>query len=368
MTHPYDPNLAEYLDEASVRREMARVLQVCADCRRCLDMCPTFQDTFRVLDMIGNEADRMTPHVQDQLADACYDCGRCLMGCPHAPTVESPGVDVPALMIRHHAMAKAAGLVSFRRRVIDQVTTRKDVLRRSLRLLPTVARARFAPQRFSEWFLRRPRVRSMAGQGRVAMFPTCEVEYSNAGIGIDAVKVLEHNGVECSLVAPSQCCGADLLATGDIGRFTQTAIRNIRELKTAIDEGRRVVVLSARCLEIVQRRYVEFVGGPDAHQVANNTEGIASFLMSLHEDERRSLDLEFRGVRPGEVGYAPSCAARLIGEARSAEALMRLVGATVTQAEWCCGGGNCREVLAGTAQEGHPIQVVARAYGLARDP
>lgn len=367
MTHSYDPNLALYLDEASVRREMARVLQVCADCRQCLDKCPTFVDTFRVLDMIGNEADRMTPHVQDQLADACYDCGLCLLGCPHAPSLESPGVDVPALMIRHHAMAKSAGLLTLRRRAVDLVGAQKDVLRRSLRRLPAAARTRFVKAGFTEWFLRRPRVRSIMGQGRVVIFPTCAVEYGDPSIGIDAVKVLEHNGVECSLAAATRCCGADLLAAGDVRRFTQVAIRNIRELKTAIDEGRQVAVLSARCLEIVQRRYLEFVGGPDAQYVAKNTHGIAGYLMNLHESEGGALDLEFRGVRPEEVSYGPSCAARTTGEARCAEALMRLVGATVTELDWCCKGGDCREAVSGTAQEGHPIQVVARAYGLATE-
>ena len=367
MTHPYDPNLAEYLDESSVRREMARVVQVCAECRQCLDRCPTFEDTFRVLDLVDNEADRMTPHVQDQLADACYDCGLCLLGCPHAPSLESPGVDVPALMTRHHAMTKAAGLLTLRRRATDLVRSRKDMFRRTLRVLPAVARSRIVPNGFTEWFIRRPRVRSTMGQGRVAVFPTCAVEYTDARIGIDAVKVLEHNGVECSLVAPGRCCGADLLATGDIGRFTQTAIRNIREMKLAIDEGRQVVVLSARCLETVQRRYLEFVGGPDAEVVANNTRGMAGYLMNLHESEEGSLDLEFRGVRPGELRYGPSCSARTTGEAGHSEALMRLVGATVTQVEWCCQGSGCREVLSGTGPEGHPIQVLARAYGLARE-
>lgn len=367
MTHPYDPNTAEYLDEASVRREMARVLQVCAGCRQCLDKCPTFEDAFRVLDMIGHQADRMTPHVQDQLAEACYDCGLCLLGCPHSPALESPGVDVPALMTRHHAMAKAAGLLTIRRRLMDLVGSRKVLFRRSRRRLPAAVRSRFAPEGFSEWFLRRPRVRSIMGQGRVAIFPTCAVEYGNVGIGIDAVKVLEHNGVECSLAVPTRCCGADLLATGDVGRFTQVAIRNIRELKSAIDEGQQVVVLSARCLETVQRRYLEFVGGPDAHHVAENSHGIASYLMSLHQNEGGALDLEFRGERPAEVSYGPSCAARTSGEAQHAEALMRLAGAAVTQVEWCCRGRDCQEVLSGTAQEGHPIQLVARAYGLARE-
>ena len=367
MTHPYDPNLALYLDEASVRREMARVLQVCAGCRQCLDKCPTFEDTFRVLDMIGNEADRMTPHVQDQLADACYDCGLCLAGCPHAPEIESPGVNVPALMIRHHAMARAAGLLTIRRRLVDLVGSRKDLLRRSLRRLPAMARTRFAPEGFSEWFLRRPRVRSIMGQGRVSVFPTCAVEFGDVGIGIDAVKVLEHNGVECSLVAATRCCGADLLAAGDVGKFTQVAIRNIRELKSEIDEGRQVVVLSARCLEVVKQRYLEFVGGPDAEHVAKNTHGIAGYLVGLHQNEGSSLDLDFRGAPPEEVKYGPTCAARTTGEAQCAEALMRLAGVAVTQVDWCCKGTDCREVLSGTAQEGHPIQLVARAYGLARE-
>jgi Fe-S oxidoreductase len=367
MTNTYDPNLAEYLDEASVRREMARAVQVCAECRQCHDRCPVFRDTFRVLDMLGNEADRMTPHVQDQLADACYDCGLCLLECPHSPALESPGVDVPALMLRHRAMARAAGLRPLRRRLAGAISGRRELLRRTIRRLPGGVRERIVPAGFAEWFAQRPRVRSIMGQGRVAVFPTCGIEYGDPGVGVDAVKVLEHNGVECSVVCPTRCCGAELLAEGDVGRFTQVAIRNIREFKKAVDDGREIVVLSARCLEVVQKHYLDFVGGPDARHVAQHAQGIAGYLMALHEGEEASLDLEFRGDRPGEVAHGPSCAARSSGEAHFAEALMRLTGCSVSRFDQCCGGGECREILAGAPSAGHPVQLLARAYGLARE-
>ena len=89
----------------------------------------------------------------------------------------------------------------------------------SVRLLPPYAR-----QRFTTWFKRRPRVRIAKRQGRVAVFPTCLVEYQQPSIGHDLVKVYERNGIECSLVD-----GATLL------RCAVAAQRRCR----AVHQGRR---------------------------------------------------------------------------------------------------------------------------------
>ena len=88
----------------------------------------------------------------------------------------------------------------------------------SVRLLPPYAR-----QRFTTWFKRRPRVRIAKRQGRVAVFPTCLVEYQKPSIGHDLVKVYERNGIECSLAEDAGCCGAPWLHSGDVEQFTKVA-------------------------------------------------------------------------------------------------------------------------------------------------
>ena len=79
----------------------------------------------------------------------------------------------------------------------------------AVRLLPPYAR-----ERFTTWFAKRPKVRIAKRQGRVAVFPTCLVEYQQPQIGHDLVKVYERNGIECSLAAGAGCCGAPWLHSG----------------------------------------------------------------------------------------------------------------------------------------------------------
>ncbi|MFM8867152.1 MAG: 4Fe-4S dicluster domain-containing protein [Ilumatobacteraceae bacterium] len=360
MAARYDPNRVEYLDESAVRREMARSFQVCADCRRCADFCPTFRDLFSALSFVGNEADRMTPHMQDQIADPCFECGRCLQGCPHS---SSSGVDFPALMIRHRAMARENDLFGLGRKVTDLVRARKNVLKRVVDRVPGVTRS--ARGEFVEWFNTRPRIRMVKTNGSVAILPSCDAVAESAGI--DTVKILEHNGVSCSLLGSVTTCGEELLRIGDIGGFTRVASRNVRELARVVDEGAEIVVLSSRCLEVIRNRYPEFVGGPQTDKVVEHVFGPAEFLVGLHDQQ--SLDVQFSGERPESVEFRASCSARQTGEAEAAGALLRLAGIAVSSVEACCAGQGCREAVsvpAGEADSEHPVQVLARAYGMAR--
>jgi len=362
MTGRYDPNRVEYLDESSVRLEMARSLQVCAGCRRCADFCPTFRDLFNALEFVGNEADRMTPHMQDQIADPCFDCGRCLKGCPHASSSE---VDVPALMIRHRAMARENDLYGLRRKVTQAVRVRSNMLRTVVQRVPRVSR--ITRGEFVDWFTTRPRTRLVKSHGRVAILYSCDAATDRTGIGIDAVKVFEHNGLSCSLLGSVTSCGEDSLRIGDIGSFTRVASRNVRELAKAIDEGNEIVVLSSRCLEVIRNRYPEFVGGPQTDKVIGHVFGPAEFLVGLRDQQ--SLDVQFPGERPESVEYRASCPARHTGEADAAEALLRLAGIAVSPVEACCAGRGCHEAVAVPGREVqslHPVQVLARAYGMAR--
>ena len=363
MTGTYDPNLAEYLEESSVRLEMARSFQVCAGCGRCMDFCPSFRNLSDALQFVGNEADRMTPYMQDQIADPCFDCGRCLQGCPHSMT---SGVDVPALMLRHRAMAREHGLYGLRHKVTEVVRVRRDALRRIVQRVPRMPHG--AEGEFLEWFHDRPRIRIEKSQGRVAIIPACDTKFDHVGIGRDLVKVLEHNGLTCALMSPHHGCGEDLLRIGDIGGFTRVASRNVREWARAIDEGNEIVVLSAHCLEVIRNRYPEFVGGPETSEVVGHTFGPTEFLIGLRD--RQALDVQFPGDRPESVEYRASCPARNTGEADAGGALLRLAGIAVSAIDSCCGGQGCRESVSIPTLSGesaHPVQFLARAYGLARD-
>jgi len=429
MTTIYDPNDARYLDEADVRGELTRAFNLCEGCRRCSDLCPAFPTLFALLDRRDDrDAGWLVPSQQDRVVDGCFQCGVCVVGCPHGPESDDE-LDVPRLMLRANAMrwsggqvplrARAAVAVAGRPEAVSAVASRAGALARSApgsvvrrvvgkvagvppqRLLPPVVR-----ERFSTWFSRRVTVRLADARSRVAIYPTCLVEYQQPAIGRDLVKVFEHNGIECSLADGVGCCGAPYLHGGDVESFVRVAVRNVRALSSHVRAGCDVVVAQPTCSLVIRRDYPSFVGGPDAELLAAHTFEAAEYLMRAHAEGEAALDTEFPGGVPESIAYHAPCRLRAQEVVVRSRDLLRLTGAPVTMVSSCSGGeepwtgggrfdgwsasmaeslgrelagsgtvavGDCaRSNAAVTAQVGiavsHPIQVIARAYGIAEEP
>jgi glycerol-3-phosphate dehydrogenase subunit C len=286
---------------------------------------------------------------------------------------------------------------SLRRKAVEQVTGVSSV-----RLLPP-----FARQRFTTWFHKRPRVRVTRPQGRAAVFPSCLVEYQNPAVGQDLIKVYERNGVECTLVDGASCCGAPWLHSGDVPHFTKAAVRNVRALAKSIRAGHDVVVPQPTCSYVLRQDYLDDVGGPDAELVAEHTFDACEYLMRVHKGERTMLDLDFRGEVPAQIAYHVPCHLRAQSIGLASRDLMKLTGARIKLVQQCSGidglwglrrenaelsilvgralaaglertggdvvAGDCH--LANTAITEltgriphHPLQIVARAYGIPIEP
>ncbi len=433
MTTTYDPHHSHYLDEADVRNEMARVANVCHGCRKCIDLCPSFPTLFDLIDRHDDrDALRLTPAEQDRVVDECFQCKVCALGCPYVPGQHEAAIDFPQLMLRVVAMRRATGQTSLRERTTTQVLGHTDlvgaiatrtanatnrvvgakpgsVARRilagalgisSLRVLPL-----FARQRFSTWFGRRPKVRIEQRQARVALFPTCLLEYQQPAIGHDLIKVYERNGIEVSL-ADVRCCGAPWLFNGDLAHFEKVAKRNVTSLAAEVAKGRDIVVPQPTCGYVLKHDYPLHVPGSDADAVAAHTYDATEYLLKVHRGDGTNLDMAFDGDVPSTITYHAPSHLRAQGIGLRSRDLMKLTGARVTLVQQASGvdamwgwraknaGGSMAagtalgaaiakaggEVVAGDChlantvineQTGrtplHPIQVVARAYGIAEE-
>ena len=435
MTTTYDPRHIAYLDEADVRQELSRVFDTCGSCRKCVDLCTSFPTLFEFIDRHADrDAGRLTPAQQDQVVDECHHCKLCVVGCPYAPQVHEQAVDVPRLMLRAVAMQHATKQVSLRSRVTTELVGRADLVgKMATRVAPTANRLveaasgsfvrktlervtglssvrllpPFTRQRFTTWFDRRPRVRINKRQGRVAVFPTCLVEYHRPDIGHDLVKVYERNGIECSLADGVGCCGAPWLHNGDVDAFRQVASKNLAALVKVVKQGKDVVVPQPACSYVVKRDYVDHLPGPDAALVAERTYDAAEYLMKVHRGETTTLDTDFSADVPVTVTYHVPCHLRAQQIGLRSRDLIRLTGSRVRVVQQCSGmeGGwgaraehaELAEVVAarlgdeirragGDAVAGdchlantviseqtgesplHPIQLLARAYGIPPEP
>ena len=431
MTITYDPKHPSYFDEADLRGEMSRVFDLCHGCRLCFKFCTSFPTLFEMIDRHDDQdAARLTPAQQDQVVSECFQCKLCYVNCPYTPAMHEWALDFPRLMLRADAMRHVTKQVSLRDRVTDGVLGRTDLMGKaatkaasvankllgaqrgsivrkaiekttgvsSVRLLPPYAR-----QRFTTWFKKRPRVRIAKRQGRVAIFPTCLVEYQQPQIGHDLVKVYERNSIECSLVDGATCCGAPWLHSGDVEQFTKVAMKNVAVLAAAVRKGNDIVVPQPTCGYILKRDYIDYVGGADAELVASRTFDASEYLMKVHKGEDTTLDIEFDGFVPGTITYHTPCHLKAQNIGLKSRDLLKLTGAKVKLVQQCSGidgmwglraenadisipiarkladeirraegdvvAGDCH--LANTAineQTGeeplHPLQLIARAYGI----
>lgn len=435
MTTTYDPKDPNYLDEADVRGELTRVYDLCHGCRLCSEFCSSFPTLFEFIDRHDDQdAGRLTVAQQDQVIDECFQCKLCHVNCPYTPEVHVWAIDFPRLMLRADAMRHDTKQTSARDRLTTEFMGRTDLLGKvatameplankivtapsgsvvrkvvekvtgvsSVRLLPP-----YAKQRFSTWFARRPKLRIDKRQGRVAVYPTCFVEYQRPDIGHDLVKVYERNGIECLLAEGAGCCGAPFLHGGDLAQFNKIAEKNVAALAKSVRKGLDIVVPQPTCGYVLKKDYVDYVGNDDARLVAAHTFDSSEYLMRVHKGEGTSLDLEFDGDVPGTVTYHTPCHLKAQNIGLKSRDLIKLTGAKVKLVQQCSGvdgmwglraentdisipiakklgdeirkaggdvvAGDCN--LANTAiaeQTGedplHPLQLIARAYGIQPEP
>ena len=429
MTVTYDPDHPAYYDEKDLRQELERVYDLCHGCRLCVGLCPSFPTMFDLIDGHDGEVAAMTPAEQDRVVDECYQCKLCYVKCPYTPPHEWQ-LDFPRLMLR----AAAARPKTLKEKLTTQALSRTDQTGRlgsavaplanaaigrpgsparrlmdrvvgiaSERVLPPYARVRF-----TSWFKKRGAGRlGRPEQARVAVFPTCMVEYQNPAIGQDLVKVYEHNGVSCELAEASGCCGAPWLHGGDFDSFKKQAARNVARLAAVVRSGRDIVVAQPTCGYVLKRDYPEYLKTPDAELVGSHTYDAAEYLWRLHKGEGTELDTDFTGDVPATTAYHVPCHLQAQNIGLRSRDLMKLTGTKVSVIQKCSGidgmwglrsenyelsrkvarplktavessgaeviAGDCHLANGAIVQETgvvpvHPLQFLARAYGIPPEP
>ena len=138
------------------------------------------------------------------------------------------------------------------------------------RLLPSYARVRF-----SKWFrdaARRGRARRRPRATASRSFPTCLVEYQEPAIGEAMVGVCERNGIACS--CPKVRCAAG--CPGSTPATSTSSSEHARANVAALARRRcapvhDVVVPQPTCAYVLKKEYPDFLGTDDARLVAEHT-------------------------------------------------------------------------------------------------
>jgi glycerol-3-phosphate dehydrogenase subunit C len=250
------------------------------------------------------------------------------------------------------------------------------------------------------------------GQRKAALYATCFVDYNEPDTAVAAAGVLAKQGVETRFVYP-ECCGMPQLEGGDLADVAGRAARVAAHFAPLIAEGYDVVALTASCGLMMKFEWPLILPeNEDVKRLAAATRDISEYVVELARS--------FGGLAPGlvpltggvTVHHACHARAQNMG-AKSAEMLRMIPDTKVDLVERCSGHGGTFGVLKETAslarkvgkpaarqaaqkanedlcsdcplackhlgqlmiaelptgtagpKQAHPIEILARAYGLA---
>jgi len=422
----FDPASRGFFDPAAVDRELRRGGDICPTCRRCYNLCPSFDVLFRALDRpeVDGEVDRLAPGDLGRFSDLCFECKLCIPHCPYYPP-HRWDVDIPRLVLRDRASrVQSEGKPRFRERMLASV----DAVGRVATFAAPVANAlnesrlarvlmektlgvhrdRLLPawsgETFLRWWERRggatePSAAAPA-RDRVALFVTCAVNANTPEVGRAAVAVLEKNG--CEVVVPAQrCCGMPFLESGDLESARECRRDNVATLLPFVRAGYAIVSPGPTCSLTLKKEYPVIGPEEEAKEVAGQTLDLCEYLMRRHAGGRLATD--FRRS-PGKIVYHVPCHLKVQDIGFKSRDLLQLIpGSEVVTIERCTGhdgtwsmkteyfplsmkvgrpvfdavererpdrvATDCAlagvQIRQGTGKTPkHPIQIVAEAYGL----
>jgi Fe-S oxidoreductase len=356
---PFNPEAKDFADPAVVDREFRRQMDVCHTCRRCYNLCPSFDVIFRALDRseVDGEIERVPGKDLKAFTDLCYECKLCIPHCPYYPP-HRWDIDIPRLVLRARATrVREAGKPPLRDRVLGSAdalgelaslaapavnaANRNTVVRFAMekalgvhrrRLLPT-----FCSETFGRWWNKRGGATLLSGAGSgeaVVLFVTCSVNFNNPRIGKAAVAVLEKNGVEV-FVPPQKCCGMPFLDSGDLESARENRRLNVNSLLPFVRAGMPVVTTGPTCSLTLRKEYPLLGDDPESGEVARATWDLSEYLMMRHAKGRLKTDF----VRSaGKIAYHLSCHLKVqdIGF-KSSDLLAAIPGTEVQMVEKCSG-------------------------------
>ena len=341
------------IDSKQLEKETLRIYEVCDGCRRCFNLCPSFNTLLDRIDVYEGDVAKLTPTDHHRVVDECYYCKLCFNHCPYTPPHHYE-IDFPHLMVAWKKRLAAERGVRLRDRLLimtdvigrlgsatASVTNRllenlrvRGILERVMGIHRDRRVLHFSGETFPRWFGRRTGTATADSPVRkVALFSSCLVNFQVTDVGKATVQVLEKNGVR--VVVPEQrCCGMPSFDIGDTQAIQQAARSNVASLYPLVVEGYDVVVPTVSCSLMLKREYPELHRDEQTKRVAERTFDVCEYLMAMKKAGQLAADFT---KKPGRVAYQMPCHLRDQNIGFKSRELMECAGAQVEVIEQCSG-------------------------------
>jgi glycerol-3-phosphate dehydrogenase subunit C len=175
------------------------------------------------------------------------------------------------------------------------------------------------------------------GKRKAALYATCFVNYNKPSTGLAARAVLNHIGVETKVAYPG-CCGMPFLEQAELGRVAANAAKVSKDLVKLIDEGYDIVALTASCGLMLKFEWPLIVPeNKDVKRLAEATFDIDEYVVDIAKKEGLPPGLN---ALPEGVTVHLACHARAQNMGPKAAEMLRLIPDTpVDVIERCSGHG-----------------------------
>ncbi len=360
--HPIDWKGPDYYNEEATFHELERIFDICHGCRRCVSLCGSFPTLFDLVDESKTqEVDGVDKKDYWKVVDQCYLCDLCYMTkCPYVPPHQF-NLDFPHTMLRAKAIKFKKGEVSTAEKflastdvhgqlagipIVVQVANtvnRTKVARSVMESVAGVDKNAWLPSLATQKFRSgTPMAKATIvtdGEktpGKVAIFATCFINYNEPGIGLDLLKILDHNEVPYVIVEKEKCCGMPKLELGDMESVNSAKEANIPVLARYAKDGYAILAAVPSCaLMFKQEIPLMYPDEPDVQLVKDAMWDPFEYLMQRKRDGLLKVDFP---VPLGNVSYQIPCHGRVQNIGKKTEEMLKMIpGTTVNTFERCSG-------------------------------
>ncbi len=360
--HPIAWREDHFWDKSALNEELERVYDVCHGCRRCVSLCDSFPTLFDLVDESETmEVDGVDPADYQKVVDQCYLCDLCyLTKCPYVPPHEW-NIDFPHLMLRAKAQSYKATGGKFR----DNLLTSTDAMGKALTTIPlvdvtanamnknplfrnalehTLGVHRDAPlptyhrKTLRKQFVSQAKTPKPLGAttGKVAFYATCYGNYTTPDLGLDFVKVFEHNDIAIELVPKEACCGMPKLELGDLDSVDALKEKNIPILAQLVDEGFDLIAPIPSCVLMYKQELpLMYPDDPDVLKVQKAFFDPFEYLFLRHKQDGLKLDFT---TSLGDISYQVACHLRVQNIGNKTRDILNLVAETEVHTIERCSG------------------------------
>ena len=352
----------DFTDESLIDDELRRVFDICHGCRRCFNLCESFPKLFDLIDESKTgELDSVESKDFKEVVDACTLCDMCfLTKCPYVPPHEF-NLDFPHLMLRYRAMERKNGV---NKKIDDQLTetdrngkifskfsklanwstsTKNKFTRPVMETLLKIDKEAELPKYYSKTFIDNSKLEKSNQNSnqiidKVAIFPSCFVNYNNPNIGTLTEKLFKKLNIETKTIYEG-CCGMPQLEGGDLKSVVEKAKKMSKAAKPLIESGYKIISIVPSCSLMLKYEWPLLSNDEkDIKLLSESTLDICEYLVDLYKTGKVKETPRLPNEQNVTVHISCHSRAQNIGQ-KSAELLKIISNLNVDVIERCSGHG-----------------------------